>query len=106
MTVIIKLDREREIRYNVRASIEAEAVMSMPFHKILETEGFTPIRALLWAGLRHEDRRLSLDQVEKFLDDAIAAGRLDEIKQVIWNALVEAKYLTPPEDDQNPNPEG
>ena len=101
MTVILKLDREREIRYNIKAVIEAETILGMPFQKIVNEEGYAVLRGLLWAGLRHEDRRLSVDQVTGFLDKLMEEERINEVLPAIQQALIEAKFILP-----DPNREG
>lgn len=99
--IIIQLDREREIRFNTRAIIEAETILNMPFTKIVESEGFAIMRGLLWAGLRHEDRALSIDQINGFMDTLREQGRMGEVMPKIKDALEESKFLMP-----DPNKEG
>lgn len=93
MTTMIRLDREREVRFNTRAIIEAETVTGKDLQTLISTDGLAPMRALLWAGLRHEDRQLSINQIDTFMDTLREEGRLEEVPAALRQALIEAKFL-------------
>ena len=100
MTVILKLDREREIRLNNRAVFEAETVTEKDLQTLINTPGVAPLRALLWAGLRHEDKTLSISRVDEFMDALREEGRLQELHTALTRALIEGKWIpasNPPE---------
>lgn len=99
MTVIIKLDRERVIRMNTRAVFEAETLTGKDLQTLINMPGVTPIRALLWGGLRHEDKTLSLSQVEGFIDTLREEERLQELHVALQKALIEGKWI-PNESNQ------
>lgn len=69
--VQIKLDKERVLKYGVRAFVEIEKVLNTSLDKV-DFERQESIYALLYAGLIHMDRKLTLDKVydivEKMID--------------------------------------
>lgn len=93
MTVIMKFDREREIRINNRAVFEAETLTGKDLQSLLNMPGLIPIRALLWGGLRHEDRTLSLSQIDEFMDTLREEERLEELHAALQRALIEGKWI-------------
>lgn len=69
-SVLIELDRPRNIRITTNALVKVEDVLGRPLSEIGAAFGMREIRAFLWAGLLHEDRKLSLDDVGELIDDA------------------------------------
>ena len=81
----IKLDRERTLRIDANALADAEEKLAGP---VLERIGrgrlgIREIRALLWAGLRHEDPELTLEGAGEF----ITAESLPRISKALNGAL-------------------
>jgi len=81
----IKLDRERTLRIDANALADAEEKLGAP---ILEKIGrgrlgIREIRALLWAGLCHEDAELTLERAGDF----ITAESLTRISKALNGAL-------------------
>lgn len=65
-TVPITLDRERQLRLGINELCDAEQASSgQAINDFLVGARISllAIRALLWAGLKHEDRRLTLAEV-------------------------------------------
>lgn len=69
--VEIKLDRPRNLKFDMQAVFDAEVLYSerrksgknYSFHDMLIEGTSMGMACLLWAGLRHEDPELTLDQV-------------------------------------------
>jgi hypothetical protein len=65
----------RTVLMNVSARIEAESAIvrpdgtPTPFYEIANMDGLTPLRALLWAGLRGADHSLRVGQGQLRLGD-------------------------------------
>lgn len=83
----IKLDKVRNLRYNYRA-LELLEDNGFDVFNLSSAEGkfqLTPRMAklILWAGLTHEDKELTLDQTTDLMDLA----PLHEIVQVVVEAL-------------------
>jgi hypothetical protein len=74
--VPIELDRPRRLRFDVNALAELEmALGGQSFSEVLSGEmGLATIRALLWAGLRHEDRGITLERAGLLMQKAIEGG--------------------------------
>ena len=63
--VILELDRSRTLVIDFNALCEAEGVLG---HTIARQEvGLSELRAIMWAGLRHEDSTLTVKQVGDFI---------------------------------------
>jgi len=67
-SVLINLDRPRQIRLDTNALVTVEEVLGKPSSELQAGFGYRELRALLWAGLRHEDRKLTLDQTGDLMD--------------------------------------
>ena len=68
--VQIKLDKERVLKYGVRSFVEIEKALDCPIEK-LDFERQETIFALLYAGLIHQDRKLTLDKVYGIVDKMV-----------------------------------
>lgn len=64
--VTIELDgRERVLRYDLNALCMFEESTKLGIAEALQTRSMSAIRALLWAGLIHEDPLLTIEDVGK-----------------------------------------
>lgn len=86
MPVTIMLDRERTLRLTMRGLFAFKKATGKDLIKGIGKEEFTAedSMALLWACLIHEDRELTLEQVENIVD-------LSNLS-VVQNAITE--YMT------------
>jgi hypothetical protein len=104
--IMITLDREREIKFTIRAMREVESQLKKPYRVALLSPGVTEMHVLLWAGLRHEDRKLSLDQVEKLMDDWLATDpMLKKLDNLLYQALVESGFFVSTDEEGADIPE-
>ena len=66
--VSIALDKKRELHFDIRACRELEAQLGKPLGSVLQditNFGVNAIVVALWAGLKHEDKALTLGLTEK-----------------------------------------
>lgn len=99
--VSIDLDRTRTLRYDVNGLAELEERFGdRPIHTVLSQErlGLKAIRLLLWIGLRHEDRRLTLDGAGGLLQRAMEQDRLPAVIEAVMDALRHAGVLRKDEE--------
>lgn len=75
-SVSIELDRPRWIRFDVNALADAEeALGGAAIGEVMQKgAGIRHIRALLWAGLRADDPKLTIERVGLLLEDHLAKG--------------------------------
>lgn len=67
--VEIELDKKRTLRYTLNALAELEDVLGVPLSELEGVQmGMKQVRAFLWAGLIHEDKELTLEQVGDMVD--------------------------------------
>lgn len=72
----------RTVLMNTNAKIEAESAVRQadgtptPFYRLIHLDGLTPLRALLWAGLRGADKTLRVGREQLTLE---AAGALLDV---------------------------
>jgi len=69
-SILITLDKPRNIRLNTNALVKVEEVLGRPISDFGASFGIKEIRAMLWAGLLHEDKSLSLDTAGDLIDEA------------------------------------
>lgn len=87
--VTINLDRPRRLRYTMNALVNMEEALGKPIGQIISefnagVFGFKDIRAIIWAGLLHENPDLTQEQVGNIIDEAEA---LDYIIRQAGEAL-------------------
>jgi len=84
--------RTRRIRFDMNALSDLEGALGKSVADILGGDGrslgFSAIRALVWAGLRHEDRGLTLERVGTMIQQSIEggmtlAGVLEKVSEAI-----------------------
>lgn len=82
--------RTRNYRYDLNALADFEQEVGMGFGQLMQMKAaFAMVRALLWAGLKHEDRTLSIEYVGELVQDAMNAGAtLDDLMTDAFEAAV------------------
>lgn len=77
-TIPITLDRPRNLRFDINAFSDAEQAMGGSIFSVLADEAwalrFGVLRALLWAGLKHEDPALRQERVGALMQAHLEAG--------------------------------
>lgn len=105
--------RERRLRFDVNSICDFEQVSGVTVQQLAYRSGVHVTRALLWAGLKHEQPDLTLMKVGEYLQDfsdehggAFAAGQT--LGDKIQDALVMAGILAAekPDDEDADGAEG
>lgn len=88
--VNIELDKPRRIRFDTNALCDAEEALGVGIGAMLNQQvGFRVIRALLWAGLRWEDRGLTLERTGALMQRYIeAGGTVESLAEAVTQALL------------------
>lgn len=84
--VAIKLDKERHLKFNLNALITAEEITGKKLAELGDNKGnfdLAFLRAMLFAGLRHEDKELTLEEV----GDLIDFDNLEEVTAKLGDAM-------------------
>lgn len=68
--VQVTLDKERVLKFGVRAYVELEKVLDVSINDI-NMERQETIYAMLYAGLIHQDRKLTIDKLYNIIDKMI-----------------------------------
>lgn len=95
-SVTIELDKPRRLRFDLNALADLEGVLGLGIGQIFKEEmiGVRVIRALLWAGLKWEDRGLTLERVGTLLNSYLESeGTLQGLLDKIMEALTAAGWL-------------
>jgi len=84
----ITLDKERTLKYGMRALDQAEkktgvAVVGMNLNNLTMNQMAT----LTWCGLTHEDKNLTVGNVMDLIDDY---SNLSDVMEVVGEAIAEA----------------
>jgi hypothetical protein len=103
--------RRRFLKYDLNALADFEQMMGMGFAQLMQMKAiFAACRALLWAGLKHEDRTLTLERVGDLLSRYLreAGGSIDEALSTAFSAALDQGAMGRPEpevdDAGNPQP--
>ncbi|WP_026486808.1 hypothetical protein [Caldanaerobius polysaccharolyticus] len=84
----IQLDKERHLKFDLNAFAELEDLygdINIAF-EAMQKGSIKAIRAMLWAGLVHEDKTLTLEQV----GEMVHLGNINEVMSAITRAINEA----------------
>lgn len=107
-TVTVTLDKERQLKFGVKAFLAIEKAAGVPMEK-LDYNMQESLFILLLGGLIHNDRKLTLDKVIDLVDKKVEKVAADEkigfmeaygkVMQELGEALGEAMN-----DNENPTP--
>jgi hypothetical protein len=83
--VPIKLDKIRNLRIGIKATKIIEDVLKQPISKVVEKDmGINELNVILYAGLVHEDKQLTVDKVLDLMDEY---SNIQEISESISKAM-------------------
>ena len=86
--VTIQLDKARTLRYGINALAKIEDIIGRPIMGLdLEKLGIKELLAIVYAGLYHEDKTLTVEKVGDLIDDY---SDLNEIADKLGEALTQA----------------
>ncbi|KHO62672.1 hypothetical protein THYS13_07350 [Thermoanaerobacter sp. YS13] len=94
----IQLDKERHLKFDLNAFAELEEIyrdINIAF-EAMQKGSIKAIRAMLWAGLVHEDKTLTLEKV----GEMVHLGNINEVMNAITQAISEAMPKVD-EDEKN-----
>ena len=75
MPVSIALDKRRELKFDIRSCRELEAQLGKPLGVVLQDITNFSVNAMvvaLWAGLKHEDKALTIGLAEKMFSKYVS----------------------------------
>lgn len=106
--------RVRNLKFDVNALADFEQETGMGFAQLMKQRAvFASARAMLWAGLKHEDRALTIEDVGNLLSDYLRdeevgehVHSIDAILMVTIEAAVEHGALGRRKDGKPVTPEG
>lgn len=84
--------RRRSLRYDINALADFEQLTGMGFGQLMHTKAvFATARAMLWCGLKHEDRTLTVEQVGTLMFQYMKEmkGSIDELLTACFEAANE-----------------
>lgn len=84
--VVINLDKERHLKFNLNALIIAEKITGKKISELGAEDGGMDLeflRAMLYAGLKWEDKELTLDSVGDYID----MDNLGEVSEKLGEAM-------------------
>lgn len=85
--VAIELDKPRTLRFTLNSLAEIEDRLGVSLAKMSEVElGIKSIRTMLWAGLIHEDKQITEDEVGEMVD----FGNLEYVQEKVATAFASA----------------
>lgn len=84
----VQLDQSRVLFYRTQDVVDAERRMGKPIRQAAVDLSISDLVTLLWAGLRHQQERLTTEQVSKWIDTARQAEGASVFD--LWNTVAEA----------------
>lgn len=86
-SVAIELDKPRNLRINTNAMVKLEEMMGKPLSEIGTRFGVKDIRMIMFCGLLHEDKDLTLDSVGDLIDLVGLEYAGNKVKEVLELAV-------------------
>ncbi|MGF9741577.1 hypothetical protein ABEX38_29860 [Priestia megaterium] len=80
---VLHLDKERTLKFSLNALVEAEEALGFPLSELGDKMSIRAMRALLYAGLKHEDAELTELQV----GDMITMDNMEEVQVALTEAM-------------------
>lgn len=92
--IFVDLDKQRKLKFDFNALADVEAVLGAGVGYIFKQEnmGFNAIRALYWAGLKWQDKGLTMERTGKILQKCIQEEKTDMKK--LGEDLTEAMFAS------------
>lgn len=101
--VDITFDKPRRLRFDLNALVDVEGIAGKSLTALLGDLSLTTLRDLTWAGLKHEDRRLTRDRVGDLLQTYLQnGGTTEQLIERIVDALEQSGVFKPKENPQMP----
>jgi hypothetical protein len=100
--------RKRALRYDLNALADFEQEVGMGFAQLMQMKAlFATARALLWAGLKHEDRTLTIESVGNLMSIYIREhnGDINTVLSACFGAAMDQGALGRPDQDEDEEPE-
>lgn len=93
--VLIKLDREREMRFSNKAALYFEEATGTPLLNAFTSMGqgrlsVSDLNHMVWAGLKACDKTISLDSVIDLIDDH---SDFNTVTEIIAKAMTESNFF-------------
>ena len=107
--VQIHLDRPRNLRFDINAFADAESLMGGSVLEILGNETgllrFSVQRALIWAGLKHEDPSLTPQKVGSLMQEHLTNGHsLTDLMKAVNDGILASGLISESKKGDNDNP--
>ena len=81
----VELDKVRNFRYGMKAISTIEKKFKKPISKVdFENMTMEETATIIWAGLVHEDKNLTVEKVMDLIDEK---GNLQQVMQVMSEAM-------------------
>lgn len=101
--VLINLDRARKLRFDPNAIADVEGALGMGISRIFREDmmGIRVLRALVWAGLKWEDRGLTLERTGVLIGNYLGfGGKLTDLTRTVMEAVEASGWISGEADDE------
>lgn len=93
--VSIRLDRVRTLKFTFNAFAEFESLTGKSIQQVFQDQeslGFGIMRQLLWAGLYHEDKALTVDQAGDLMEAGEGTNLTEKLTYVTEHIVKAVQY--------------
>jgi len=104
-------DKARRLRYDFNALADIEELAGIGAEELFSQKraGFHLIRLLVWGGLKHEDKGLTVQRAGMIVKDMIEEGyTMEDVGSLVREALLKSGFVDPDEvgedDETDENP--
>lgn len=100
--VPLNLDKARRLRFDPNAIADVEGALGLGISRMFKDDmmGIRVLRALLWGGLRWEDRGLTIERVGNLIGDYLSnGGTLTDLTRSVMAAVEAAGWISGDDED-------
>lgn len=100
-STLLFLDRPRHLRYDMQAVLDLDQLLLAGFDSIFTMEAdVESLRLIYWAGLKHEDPHLRVEEIGGILSNQIHHKRwtYENLIKMFTRAVIEQEWISPPKE--------
>lgn len=89
-TVLIKADKERNLKFGINALIDMEEIVGRPLEELQNGASIKDLRTMLYVGLKWEDKQLTQESTGDIMDAAVDNMGFEALSEALGKAMESA----------------
>ena len=90
-SIAVELDKVRNLRFGFNAMCDFEEITGQQLGEDVDLSGFRNLRALVWTGLKWEDKSLTLSQTGNLIENVLEEKGADYLMEKVQKAMAASR---------------